>query len=101
MILPLILIFGGANFFIAWSQPVPLGPRNFSSFKRDDTLVTMAGPLSNFILAFICCLAVISIKTALDHTGFNETTLGYQFLNFLFKMFSYGIFLNVVLGIFN
>lgn len=101
IILPLVLILGGANFFIAWAKPVPIDPRNFSNFRRDDSLVTMAGPLSNFILAFLCSLAVILMKTALDHITFNEEAFGYQFLNFLFKMFSYGIFLNVVLGIFN
>lgn len=101
IILPLILILGRANFFIAWAKPVPIDPRNFRNFKRDDSLVTIAGPISNFILAFLCCCIVISIKIIIDRIDVDEGTIGFEFLNFLFKMFSYGIFLNVVLGIFN
>jgi Zn-dependent protease len=101
IILPLILILGRANFFIAWAKPVPIDPRNFSNFKRDDSLVTIAGPISNFVLAFLCSCVVILMKIIIDRVSVDETSIGFEFLNFLFKMFSYGIFLNVVLGIFN
>lgn len=101
IILPLFLILSRAHFFIAWAKPVPIDPRNFSNFKRDDSLVTVAGPLSNFALAFLCSCAVISIKLVLNHITLEEGSIGFEFLDFLFKMFSYGIFLNVVLGIFN
>src|SRR5437867_5107712 len=78
-----------------------IDPRNFSNFRRDDSLVTIAGPVSNFLLAFICSCIVIAMKIIIERISVNEGTFGFEFLNFLFKMFSYGIFLNVVLGIFN
>ncbi len=36
-----------------WAKPVPIITRNFKKFKRDIVLVSIAGPLSNLILAFI------------------------------------------------
>jgi Zn-dependent protease len=36
-----------------WAKPVPIITRNFKKFKRDLVLVSVAGPLSNLILAFI------------------------------------------------
>lgn len=40
---------------IGYAKPVPVNPRNFRKYKRDTILVSLAGPLSNFIMA---CLAV-------------------------------------------
>jgi Zn-dependent protease len=54
------MIFGplfGFNFFggflFGWAKPVPIVSRNFRNFKRDDMLVSLAGPASNLLLAFI------------------------------------------------
>jgi len=38
---------------IGWGKPVPINPRNFRHPVRDSALVALAGPVSNFILAFI------------------------------------------------
>lgn len=36
-----------------WGKPVPIDPYNFRHPRRDEILVALAGPVSNFILAFI------------------------------------------------
>jgi len=36
-----------------WAKPVMINSRNFKNPRRDDLLVSIAGPLSNFITAFI------------------------------------------------
>lgn len=36
-----------------WAKPVPVNPRNFKNYRRDNALVSLAGPVSNFICAFI------------------------------------------------
>ena len=56
IIIPLFSILATGRVFIAWAKPVPINPLNFRNFKRDDTLVTIAGPLSNLIIAFLCVL---------------------------------------------
>lgn len=40
-----------AGFIIGWGKPVPINPNNFSNRRRDDILVSVAGPAMNLILA--------------------------------------------------
>jgi Zn-dependent protease len=53
VVLPLIMIFmpGAGHYLIGWAKPVPVNPYNLNQPKRDDILVTMAGPGMNLILA--------------------------------------------------
>jgi len=47
---------GTIMIFIAhfgWGKPVPIDPYNFRHPRRDEIIVSLAGPLSNFILALI------------------------------------------------
>ncbi len=40
-------------FKFGWAKPVPINPMNFKKRKRDTILVSLAGPVSNFIIALI------------------------------------------------
>ena len=40
-------------FHFGWARPVPINTRYFKNNKRDTALTALAGPLSNFIMAFI------------------------------------------------
>jgi Zn-dependent protease len=53
VLLPLLMIFmpGAGRFLIGWAKPVPVNPYNLNQPKRDDILVTMAGPGMNLLLA--------------------------------------------------
>ena len=42
-----------------WAKPVMINPRNFKNPKRDDILVSLAGPAANFITAFLALLALL------------------------------------------
>lgn len=59
VVLPLIGIFLAmsgsalAGFIIGWGKPVPVNVNNLGNPRRDDTLVALAGPGSNILLAFI------------------------------------------------
>lgn len=39
-----------------WARPVPVNPRNFRNFRRDDFLVAIAGIVTNFCLFLVCGL---------------------------------------------
>ncbi|MDR3725495.1 MAG: site-2 protease family protein [Terracidiphilus sp.] len=59
LLFPALMIFGplmggGAmgGFLIGWAKPTPVITRNFRKIVRDDALVTLAGPVSNLLLAF-------------------------------------------------
>lgn len=41
---------------IGWGKPVPVNPANFKHPVRDSALTALAGPVSNFVLAFIVAL---------------------------------------------
>jgi Zn-dependent protease len=42
-----------AGFIIGWGKPVPVNPANFGNRRRDDTLVALAGPVMNILLAIV------------------------------------------------
>jgi Zn-dependent protease len=59
LLFPALMIFGplfggGAlgGFLFGWAKPTPVITRNFKNIVRDDTLTTLAGPVSNLLLAF-------------------------------------------------
>lgn len=61
IIFPLIGAFYG-GFLIGWAKPTPVTPRNFKHYRRDDILVTIAGPLSNLLMAFVALVILIAVK---------------------------------------
>jgi Zn-dependent protease len=68
-----------------WGKPVPFDPRNLKNPKRDAAIISLAGPLSNFILAIIFSLLLRFIT-----------------LNGIFGLFLYtAILYNLMLGFFN
>jgi Zn-dependent protease len=61
IVFPLIsLVYGG--FLIGWAKPTPVTGRNFKNYRRDDILVTLAGPASNLVSATIALILLIVIK---------------------------------------
>lgn len=49
----LVLIFSG---FIGWAKPVPVNPNNLHPRRLGDIAVSLAGPLSNLLLAIVAGL---------------------------------------------
>ena len=101
ILVPLTSLLLAGSVFIAWAKPVPVNPANFARYRRDDVLVTVAGPFSNVLVALVCSLAVIG----LTQVGGFITSLNYPFadagLEFLLKMFYGGVYLNIMLAVFN
>jgi Zn-dependent protease len=74
LILPAIIIFGpliGFTMFsgilIGWAKPTPVITRNFTKIRRDDNLTTLAGPVSNLILAVAATLILLVVNHAVPH----------------------------------
>ena len=53
ILLPLLMIFmpSVGRFIVGYAKPVPVNPYNLNQPKRDDILVTLAGPGMNLLLA--------------------------------------------------
>lgn len=45
-----------------WAKPVPVNPRNFRNFRRDDFLVSIAGIVTNLTLFIISCLLAVTLN---------------------------------------
>lgn len=56
-----------AGFIIGWGRPVPVNISNLRRPRIDDTLVTIAGPTVNFILAFaLVALVKVGVMSGVD-----------------------------------
>jgi Zn-dependent protease len=71
LVFPGIAIFGpflGLGMFsgmlIGWAKPTPVLTRNFKKIRRDDNLVTLAGPVSNLILALAATMVLLVLVHA-------------------------------------
>jgi Zn-dependent protease len=69
LLFPAIAIFGpliGFGMFggmlIGWAKPTPVISRNFRKIRRDENLVTLAGPASNLVLAFIAMVVLLVVS---------------------------------------
>ncbi len=108
ILLPAIALYKGYP-VLGWAKPTPVNPRNFKNLVRDDILTSVAGPISNFLLASIALFALALVKFAsplgeqivfgipqgvLD-TGTNSVLLPVCLL--LYEL----MVINVVLGVFN
>jgi Zn-dependent protease len=49
---------------LGWAKPTPVTPRNFKNYTRDDIIVTIAGPISNLLLATVALILLLVIKHA-------------------------------------
>ncbi|MTI48168.1 MAG: site-2 protease family protein [Firmicutes bacterium] len=78
----LFLIIAG----FGWAKPVPINPMNFKNRKLGTILVSIAGPVTNFLIAIITILilAIVPINNSL-------------ILNIVISIAIY----NIILGIFN
>lgn len=86
----LCLIF----FHMGWAKPVRVNTRYYKNRRRDMTLVALAGPLSNFLLAFV---SIFFYGLILQITDGNMGGVLIYFINLLYYI---GV-VNVGLGVFN
>lgn len=85
IIFPLVLILINSPAVFGWAKPVPINFLNLRNKRRDTILVSMAGCLSNFILAVIlACIVRMNL-------------LNPYLQGFLIQF----VILNLMLGIFN
>jgi Zn-dependent protease len=99
LLLPAMLIVAGFPPF-GYAKPTPVESRNFKHLVRDDVLTAVAGPVSNFLTAFIAVLilAVILRGTPGIVSPFGR---GADVGAPLVEMFKQAIWINVILAVFN
>jgi len=91
IILPIICIVTGGIFF-AWAKPVPVDMRNLKRGLKDMAIVAAAGPASNVVMAIASTL-ILGLVSSISMSPELARTVG--------QFFSYAIYINVILAIFN
>lgn len=89
-------ILGALCFVFAhfgWGKPVPINPLNFRNPRRDNIIVSFAGPASNFVSAFLFGLLFQLLK--------NITFIPVNISAFIFNLLIAGIIINLSLAFFN
>ena len=77
----IFLMFTG----FGWGKPVPFNPFNLKNIRRDSALISLAGPLSNFIFG-------IALSVLARFIGVNNLVGSFLYLTILY---------NLMLGFFN
>ncbi len=78
-----LLFFG-----FGWAKPVPINTANFNNRKKGTILVSLAGPLSNLILAVVFSILYKFVAPIIN----NEV---------LYYILQYGVVINISLMVFN
>lgn len=83
-------------FRFGWAKPVPVDPRNFKNPRAGMAIVSLAGPLSNLILAFLSliCRDLMNLIPLTNTVSLNIVSIIYTF-------FYYAAWINISLCIFN
>ena len=80
---------------VGWAKPVRIDPRYFKNPKAGMALTALAGPVSNFLLAFLT-----GFVAALCYFG-SELHSGSKLLYYLFEFFYTTTIISCGLGVFN
>ncbi len=97
VLFPLMLAFSGSGVIFGWAKPVPVSPLNFKSPRRDMMHVSLAGPLSNFLLAMVLAF----VFRILMWVPGPDVMWSSSILQPLAAMIVMGIKINIYLGVFN
>ena len=108
IILPLVAALSGIP-VLGWAKPTPVNPRNFKRPMLDDILTSVAGPVSNFVVATIVLiiLGAIALSSGAGHAIVDAVQDGYSSdlpnssLTPLAMLLYELMLINIVLAVFN
>jgi len=89
VLVPLLLVIANAGIIFGWAKPVPINPLNFRDQKYGEAKVSLAGPAANLSIALIFGLILRFTPLFLE--------VPYEIL----LIFSYIVFINLLLAVFN
>jgi len=99
ILLPLILVVMQAPPF-GWAKPVPVNPLNLKDPRKDNVIISLAGPLSNIsvaVVAFIILKLLMNLNPSLVYgrAGFSNL------LSPIIQILYLTVVINIILAIFN
>ncbi|UCC24780.1 MAG: site-2 protease family protein [Gemmatimonadales bacterium] len=94
VVVPLLLFVGTDGLIFGWAKPVPVNPANFRDHPGGDIRVSLAGIVSNLVLAVLFTLLAGILVPA-------QAVLGSTVAGILQQAAFFGIFINLLLAFFN
>jgi len=91
ILVPLLLIISQAGIIFGWAKPVPINPYNLRDKVYGQAKVAVAGPLANIFIALFFGIIL----------RFIPYLFSYQVAINLITIFSYIVWINLILAIFN
>ena len=91
ILLPLITLLMPGGFFFGYAKPVPVVASRLRNPAKDMPMVALAGPMSNFIMAFFWSILLFVLGYFVADTE----------SNFFIKVASVGVIFNLILFAFN
>ena len=91
ILVPLLLIISKAGIVFGWAKPVPVNPYNLRDKVYGQAKVAVAGPLANIFIALFFGIIL----------RFIPYLFSYQVAINLITIFSYIVWINLILAIFN
>jgi Zn-dependent protease len=85
-----ILAFTSGFMLIGWAKPVPVNRSKLRNLHRDDAIVSVAGPLSNFVFAVVVYIIYLTL-----------TSSGIEFNGLVNNIFRLTVIFNIFLFCFN
>ena len=97
LIMPLLIYWmSNGAFIFGGAKPVPVNPRNYRNYKRGDIAVSLAGVVTNLIIAVL----LVAVIAAVGMLGRAAPALA-DSLSLLQRMLVIGIWINILLAGFN
>lgn len=92
LLVPIALLVSSSPFLFGWAKPVPVNTRNLKNRSKSMTLVAVAGPISNLVMAIGWGLLLSLV--------INTQIFG-SFQRGFYNMATFGVVFNVLLAVFN
>jgi len=94
IILPMLLLLLGSNIIFGYAKPVPINPSYFSDFRKGMRYTSLAGIITNLIIAF-------GLGTVFGLFFLATRTIASNVLLFISNIFIFAIYINIFLAVFN
>lgn len=90
-------------FRIGWAKPVPINPRNFKRPRTGMALTAAAGPITNFLIAFVSTFFLLLSYNGGEKIPVTSAVTSFLalFLYYLFRFFYLLQVMNIALALFN
>lgn len=94
VVVPIIATIFSGFALIGWAKPVPVDPRNLRNWRRDDIMISLAGPASNLLLALVFSVITMVVVVLMPQDNLRSAET-------VFTLLERAILMNVGLAVFN